>query len=85
MVFNKVICKVSLFNVVSMLKARKAMKRILVREELCFACGLRGLLHSAVFQIKAYLEESPQPDQNRNGQADVIRRAMPLLRIPALR
>ena len=46
---------------------------------------LRGLLHSAVFQIKAYLEENPQPDQNRSGQADLIRRAMPLLRIPALR
>jgi len=39
MIFNK-LYEASLFNVVSMLEVRKAMKRILVREELCFACGL---------------------------------------------
>ena len=40
MIFNNVICKVKRFTMISMLEVQRITKRILVREEFCFACEL---------------------------------------------
>jgi len=66
MIINKVICKNSLFNMVSMLEIQKEMKRILAGEELRFACRLCEVYctvqHSRSRNIiKTYLKENPQP------------------------
>ncbi len=65
MIFNKVICSTTIHYDLYV-RSLKTMKRILIREEFCFACGLCEVYctvqHSMSKDIiKAYLKENPPP------------------------
>jgi len=66
MIFNKFVCNMELFNTISMLEVQKTMKRIFVREEFCFACGLCEVYCTVQRSkskdiTKAYMKEKPRP------------------------